>query len=141
MHLTREILIAAALALAAMAQPPDVRVSLRALTSEALKNNPEIVAAQKSYEAARQRLALERVEIDDQDIERINQLAGSTDFLAHLSQRLPPEQFHALCARFVEERRYVDIAQQLRCSPVVVRMRVSSALTTLRNTRSEDGDD
>ena len=55
MHLTREILIAAALALAAMAQPPDVRVSLRALTSEALKNNPEIVAAQKSYEAARQR--------------------------------------------------------------------------------------
>jgi RNA polymerase sigma-70 factor (ECF subfamily) len=91
--------------------------------------------------AARQRLALERVEIDDQDIERINQLAGSTDFLAHLSQRLPPEQFHALCARFVEERRYVDIAQQLRCSPVVVRMRVSRALTTLRNTRSEDGDD
>jgi outer membrane protein TolC len=31
------------------------RLSLRELTSEAMKNNPEIVAAQKSYEAARQR--------------------------------------------------------------------------------------
>jgi outer membrane protein TolC len=32
-----------------------VRVSLQELTSEAMQNNPEIVAAQKSYEAARQR--------------------------------------------------------------------------------------
>jgi RNA polymerase sigma factor (sigma-70 family) len=91
--------------------------------------------------AARQRLALERVEIDDQDIERINQLVVSTDFLAHLSRQLPPEQFHALCARFVEGRRYIDIAQELRCSAVVVRMRVSRALTTLRNTESEALDD
>jgi outer membrane protein, heavy metal efflux system len=53
--LTPEILIAAALALTALAPTPDVRVSLRELTSEAMKNNPEIVAAQKSYEAARQR--------------------------------------------------------------------------------------
>ena len=44
-----------ALAFSAAAQAPDARVSLRELTSEALKNNPEIVAAQKSYEAARQR--------------------------------------------------------------------------------------
>jgi outer membrane protein TolC len=49
------ILIAAGLALSAAGQTPDVRVSLRELTSEALKNNLEIVAAQKSYEAARQR--------------------------------------------------------------------------------------
>ncbi len=51
----REILIAAALALSAAAQTPDARVSLRELTSEAIKSNPEIVAAQKNYEAARQR--------------------------------------------------------------------------------------
>jgi outer membrane protein, heavy metal efflux system len=44
-----------ALAFSAAAQAPDARVSLRELASEALKNNPEIVAAQKSYEAARQR--------------------------------------------------------------------------------------
>ena len=51
----RGILIAAGLAISAAAQTPDARVGLRALTSEAMKNNPEIVAAQKSYEAARQR--------------------------------------------------------------------------------------
>ncbi len=43
------------MALSAAAQTQDTRLSLRELTSEALKNNPEIVAAQKKYEAARQR--------------------------------------------------------------------------------------
>jgi outer membrane protein, heavy metal efflux system len=51
----RLILFAASVVALATAQTPDVRVSLRELTSEAIKNNPEIVAAQKSYEAARQR--------------------------------------------------------------------------------------
>jgi len=49
------ILVALALAGSAVAQTPEARVSLRDLTTEAMKNNPEIVAAQKSYEAARQR--------------------------------------------------------------------------------------
>ncbi len=83
--------------------------------------------------AARQRLALERVELDDEDIERITQVLDSTDLHVHLLQALPPEQFDALCARVLEERRYIDIAQELRCSPAVVRMRVSRALKTLRN--------
>jgi outer membrane protein TolC len=51
----RAILILAMTALSAAAQTPDTRVSLRDLTSGAIKNNPEIVAAQKKYEAARQR--------------------------------------------------------------------------------------
>jgi RNA polymerase sigma factor (sigma-70 family) len=88
--------------------------------------------------AARERLALERIEVDDQDIERINEVVHATDFLAHLAQQLPADQFHALSARFVEDRRYTDIAEELRCSPVVVRMRVSRALKTLRNASTED---
>jgi outer membrane protein, heavy metal efflux system len=40
---------------AAAAQTLETRVSLRDLTGEALKNNPEVIAAQKRYEAARQR--------------------------------------------------------------------------------------
>ena len=48
-----EILVLAAFVLPVAGQEP--RVSLRDLTSEAMKSNPEIVAAQKSYEAARQR--------------------------------------------------------------------------------------
>lgn len=43
------------LAIPAVAQTPEARVNLRDLTSEAMKNNPEIVAAQKGYESARQR--------------------------------------------------------------------------------------
>jgi RNA polymerase sigma factor (sigma-70 family) len=88
--------------------------------------------------AARERLALERIEVDDQDIERINEVVHATDLLAHLARELPADQFHALTARFVEDRCYTDIAQELRCSPVVVRMRVSRALNTLRKAASED---
>ncbi|HLG97877.1 MAG TPA: TolC family protein [Bryobacteraceae bacterium] len=51
----RRILIALVLAIPAVGQTPEARVSLRDLTSEAMKNNPEIVAAQKGYEAARQK--------------------------------------------------------------------------------------
>ena len=43
------------LAIPVVAQTPEPRVSLRDLTSEAMKNNPEIVAAQKGYEASRQK--------------------------------------------------------------------------------------
>src|SRR3974390_2788259 len=47
------ILVLASLVVPRSAQ--ESRLSLRALISEAIRNNPEIVAAQKSYEAARQR--------------------------------------------------------------------------------------
>ena len=47
------ILVLASLAVSASAQ--EARLGLRQLTSEAMKSNPEIVAAQKGYEAARQR--------------------------------------------------------------------------------------
>ncbi len=53
------ILVAAILAVSAAAETPDPRVRLRDLTGEAMKSNPEIVAAQKTYEAARQRPAQE----------------------------------------------------------------------------------
>lgn len=49
----------ASAALSASAQTPDSRVSLRDLTGEAIRNNPEILSAQKRYEAARQRPARE----------------------------------------------------------------------------------
>jgi outer membrane protein, heavy metal efflux system len=48
-----------ACSLPALAQPPD-RLSLSAIVAEALAKNPEIAAAEKRYEAARQRPAEER---------------------------------------------------------------------------------
>ena len=47
------LIVSSALASAAQAQEP--RLNLLALTREALSSNPEIIAAQKRYEAARQR--------------------------------------------------------------------------------------
>ena len=88
---------------------------------------------------ARQRLAFERIEISDADSEEINEIVNSTDVLAHLAEQLPPEQFEALRARILDEREYPDIARELRCSPAVVRTRVSRALKTLRGAALDGG--
>jgi RNA polymerase sigma-70 factor (ECF subfamily) len=82
--------------------------------------------------AARRRLALDPVAIDDRDIERVLELSAETDMLITLAAQLPAEQFEALRARVLDERDYGDIARQLDCSPAVVRKRVSRAIATLR---------
>jgi RNA polymerase sigma-70 factor (ECF subfamily) len=81
---------------------------------------------------ARARLAFERMEVSDEAVERINAIVGATDVLAHLAEHVPEEQLRALRARIVEERDYQDIAGEFRCSPALVRVRVSRALKTLR---------
>jgi RNA polymerase sigma factor (sigma-70 family) len=91
-------------------------------------------------DAARRRLSFERLELDDQDIERIGEIADSTDLLEHLDRYLPAGQAFAVKARIVDERDYAEIASQLRCSQTVVRMRVSRALKTLRQVATEDRD-
>jgi RNA polymerase sigma-70 factor (ECF subfamily) len=81
---------------------------------------------------ARERLALERLEIDDEDIARIDELAASTDVEGSLRDLLSADQHAALRARILDELEYADIARELRCSESVVRKRVSRALRTLR---------
>jgi|HubBroStandDraft_3_1064219.scaffolds.fasta_scaffold03241_4 RNA polymerase sigma factor (sigma-70 family) len=85
--------------------------------------------------AARERLALEPVQITDSDVERVLHVAAETDLLLRLVEELPPEQFDALRARVLDERGYREIAQQLQCSQAVVRKRVSRAIATLRQAR------
>lgn len=84
---------------------------------------------------ARERLALEPIQIGDSDIEHVLSLAAETDLLLRLAEELPADQFNALRARVLDERGYADIARQLQCSPAVVRKRVSRAIATLRQTR------
>ena len=86
-------------------------------------------------DTARRRLALEPVQISDSDVERVLQLAAETDLLLRLADELPADQFEALRARVLDERGYEEIAQQLECSPAVVRKRVSRAISTLREAR------
>jgi RNA polymerase sigma factor (sigma-70 family) len=83
-------------------------------------------------ERARQRLQLERLVLDDEDIRRIEEIATQTDLAREIAARLPADQYQALQARVVDERPYTEIAAELRCSEAVVRKRVSRALRTLR---------
>jgi RNA polymerase sigma factor (sigma-70 family) len=85
--------------------------------------------------SARERLALEPVQIDDSDVERVLRTAAETDLLIRLSEELPADQFDALRARVLDERGYEEIARELECSSAVVRKRVSRAIATLRQAR------
>ncbi|HTA34511.1 MAG TPA: RNA polymerase sigma factor [Solirubrobacteraceae bacterium] len=81
---------------------------------------------------ARRRLALEPMQINDSDVERVLRIAAETDLLIALSEELPADQFDALRARVLDERGYEEIARELACSAAVVRKRVSRAIATLR---------
>jgi RNA polymerase sigma-70 factor (ECF subfamily) len=83
-------------------------------------------------DAARSRLQMEPLALEDADLERIEETARSTDVAFELARRLPSNQYEALRARVLEDRAYADIAGELDCSPSVVRMRVSRALKSLR---------
>jgi RNA polymerase sigma-70 factor (ECF subfamily) len=80
---------------------------------------------------ARRRLGIERIELTDDDIARIDRL-GETDFVAQLVHELPLDQQEAIRARVIEERDYDEIARELQISKTVVRKRVSRGLAALR---------
>jgi RNA polymerase sigma-70 factor (ECF subfamily) len=80
---------------------------------------------------ARRRLALEPLSIDDADLARLEEMADSGAAEAALLA-LPPAQRDAVLARVVNERPYAEIAEQMRCSELLVRQRVSRGLRALR---------
>ena len=84
---------------------------------------------------ARRRLAMRPIVLDDVALERIEALASlevRVEVLAEAVASLPHEQREALAARVVDEREYGEIAASIRCSPSVVRKRVSRGLARLR---------
>jgi RNA polymerase sigma factor (sigma-70 family) len=82
--------------------------------------------------AARERLGLPPLVLDDHATETIARLAEHDDRATVAVARLPEEQRHAIHAHVVEDRDYAEIAGELRCSEAVVRQRVSRGLRTLR---------
>jgi RNA polymerase sigma factor (sigma-70 family) len=80
-------------------------------------------------EGARRRLALERLTLTDDALDRIDDLAHDAESLV---AELPADQRDALLARIVQERDYDDIATTLDTSALVIRKRVSRALSALR---------
>jgi RNA polymerase sigma factor (sigma-70 family) len=80
---------------------------------------------------ARRRLRMERIDLTDGDLLRIEQLAGEDRARATI-ERLPADQRDAITAHVVRDRSYADIAKALSISEVVVRKRVSRGLATVR---------
>ena len=78
-----------------------------------------------------QRLGMERIELSDEDIARIERL-GEADEARVLLGRLAPDQRDAIAAHVLDERGYDQIAASLQTSEAVVRKRVSRGLATMR---------
>jgi RNA polymerase sigma factor (sigma-70 family) len=85
---------------------------------------------------ARRKLAMPRVEFDDADLDRIDEL-GSWPF-DRLIALLSPEQAEAVAARVIDDQSYREVAARLRCSELVARKRVSRGLATLRAVLEEE---
>ncbi|MDP2711645.1 MAG: RNA polymerase sigma factor [Solirubrobacteraceae bacterium] len=84
----------------------------------------------------RLRLGLPRLELDDDAIALVAGL-GTPDGAEAALERLPAEHRAAVWARIVDERRYPEIATELRCSEAVVRKRVSRGLAAIRRDLEE----
>jgi RNA polymerase sigma-70 factor, ECF subfamily len=82
--------------------------------------------------AARERLGLPKLFLDDHATDTIARLSSGEDPAVLALARLPQEQREAVEARVVNERGYAEIAQELKCSESVVRQRVSRGLRALR---------
>ncbi len=80
---------------------------------------------------ARRRLAFEPLTIDDEELARVQEMADPGAAEAAVLT-LPAAQRDAVLARIVDERPYAEIAQEMQCSELLVRQRVSRGLRALR---------
>lgn len=80
---------------------------------------------------ARRRLGMERLELIDADIERINALGETVSARAWVDE-LAPDQRDAITAHVIDGRTYGEIAEAAHTSQAVVRKRVSRGLAVVR---------
>jgi RNA polymerase sigma-70 factor (ECF subfamily) len=80
---------------------------------------------------ARRRLSLQPLVIDDEELARVQEMADPGAAEAAVLT-LPPALRDAVMARVVDERPYAEIAQEMQCSELLVRQRVSRGLRALR---------
>lgn len=84
-------------------------------------------------DGVRRRLRMRPLELDDDDLDRVDALAGQAgSALLAAVDALPAAEREAVRARIIDERGYRELATQLRCSESVVRQRVSRGLARIR---------
>lgn len=88
---------------------------------------------------ARRRLRHEPIVVVDDDLARVDELAGQAGErrIAELLAELPGDQLAAVLSRVVDERPYEEIAREMRCSEALVRQRVHRGLRRLRSRMQE----
>jgi RNA polymerase sigma factor (sigma-70 family) len=85
---------------------------------------------------ARRRLGIERRELDDLAIERIDELCSSEDLRNRVEEALEsltPKVAEAVVLRVVCELPFAEVARRLDCSEVAARMRVARGLSQLHD--------
>ncbi len=93
----------------------------------------ESLRSDRVADAARARLGMEPLVVDDAALQRVEERASSGgSALTRALEELPEATRAALLARLVEEQEYGEIATRLRCSEQVVRQRVHRGLEQLR---------
>ena len=86
---------------------------------------------------ARRRLRMNRLVLDDEALERVEEAADGARAVQLLAE-LPADQRTAVAARVIDERDYSDIAATTRTSESVIRKRVSRGLAGLRKQIEEE---
>ncbi len=81
---------------------------------------------------ARERLGMDPLLLDDDDLARVENLAGEGALALSLLERLPRPEQEAVRARILADRGYGELAAELGCSEQVVRQHVSRGLKRLR---------
>jgi RNA polymerase sigma factor (sigma-70 family) len=130
--LMAETFAAALVALHANTEPLEIEVPVAWLLGIARNKLYESYRRGKVEAAAREKLGLEPLVLDDMDLALVDELSD-VELIKQLADLLPPDQLQALRARVIDERDYEEIARDLQCSEAVVRKRVSRALNTLRS--------
>ena len=89
-------------------------------------------------ESARRNLSMGPLVLDDDDLQRIEEIAEAADLAETVRATLSATEYQALRARVVDEESYAELALRMRCSEAVARKRVSRAIAHIR-TAIEDG--
>jgi RNA polymerase sigma factor (sigma-70 family) len=94
------------------------------------------IRTQRIDDRARRKLGVERIELDDRELRRIEELTDLAPVRARLEAalaELPPDSAQAVRLRVNEELPYSEVARRLGCSEGAARVRVARALTRLAN--------
>jgi RNA polymerase sigma factor (sigma-70 family) len=89
---------------------------------------------------ARRRLGIPRIEFEDAELARVEELADielGARPLETLVEDLPSAEREAVLARVVRERTYVEVAEELEITEAAARKRVSRGLARLASWRRE----